>query len=100
MHDDLDYNRLKRSLEFFVEQYIPENLMKPDSHPVELLKSDEQRNPTRARRRLSIAIGDFVEATQGFSIEHVLEADSELERRGAYTLSLLRSRFSRRRDKV
>ena len=68
MHDDLDYSRLKRSLEFFVVQYVPENLIKPDSHPVELLKSDEQRNPTRARRRLSIAIGDFVEATQGFPL--------------------------------
>ena len=100
MHDDLDYSCLKRSLEFLVDQYVPENLFKPDSHPVELLKNDEERNPTRARRRLSIAIGDFVEATRGFSIEHVLQADSELERRGAYTLSLLRSRFSRRRNKV
>jgi len=48
----------------------------------------------------SIAIGDFVEATQGFSPEHALAADSELECRRAYTLSLLRSRFSQRRNKV
>lgn len=98
MRDDLDYSRLKRSLEFLVEQYVPANLIARDSHPVRLLERDERRSMTIARRRLSAAIGDFVEATQGFSIEHVLAADSELERRGAYPLSVLRSRFSRRRS--
>jgi len=100
MHSDLDYGRLKRSLEFLVEQYIPENLITAESHPVRLVEREEQGNMTRARRSLSVAIGDFVEATQGFSLEHVLAADWELERRDAYTLSLLRSRFSRRRTKV
>jgi hypothetical protein len=55
---------------------------------------------TMARRYLSVAVGDFVEATQGFSVEHVLSADLELERRDAYTLSVLRSRFSRRGNKA
>ena len=100
MHSDLDYSRLKRSLEFFVEEYVPAHLITPDSHPVRMLERDEGRSMTRARRCLAVAIGDFVEATQGFSLEHVLAADSELERRDAYTLSLLRSRFSRRRNKA
>jgi hypothetical protein len=99
VHNDLDYSRLKRSLEFFVTEYVPADLIATDSHPLWLLERDEKRSMTRARRCLSVAIGDFVEATQGYSIEHVLAADSELERRDAYTLSLLRSRFSRRRDK-
>jgi len=100
MHSDLDYSRLKRSLEFFVEQYIPENLITAESHPVRLVERDEQRSIMRARRSLSVAIEDIVEATLGFSLEHVLAADSELKRRDAYTLSLLRSRFSRPRTKV
>jgi hypothetical protein len=100
VHDDLDYSRIKRSLGFFVEQYVPANLITHDSHPVRLLERDEQRSMTMARRYLSVAVGDFVEATQGFSVEHVLSADLELERRDAYTLSVLRSRFSRRRNKA
>jgi hypothetical protein len=94
VHDDLDYNRLKRSLEFFVEQYIPENVITSDSHPVRLLERDEERSMTSARRSLLVAIAEFVEATQGFSLEHILAADSELERRDAYALSVLRLRFS------
>jgi hypothetical protein len=100
VHDDLDYSRLKRSLEFLVEQYVPANVPRRDSDPARRLEHDEGRSMTIARRHLSVAIGDFVEATQGFSIEHILAADSELERRGAYPLSLLRSRFSRRRNKA
>jgi hypothetical protein len=100
VQDNLDYSRLKRSLEFLVEQYVPANIPRRDSDPVRLLEHDEGRSMTIARRHLSVAIGDFVEATQGFSIEHILAADSELERRGAYPRSLLRSRFSRRRNKA
>jgi len=100
VHDDLDYSRLKRSLEFFVEQYVPANLITHDSHPVRILERDEQRSMTMARRYLFVAVADLVEATRGFSIEHVLSADLELERRGAYTLSELRSRSLGRRDKA
>ena len=96
MHDDLDYGRLKKALEFFVEQYLPANLSTGDSNPVRLLKCDEGCSMATARQRLFVALGDFVEATQGYSLEHVLAADSALETRGAYSLSLLRSRFGRR----
>jgi hypothetical protein len=100
VHDDLDYSRLKRSLEFLVEQYTPANVPYRDSQPIRLLERDERRSMTTARRHLSAAIADLVQATEGFSIEHILAADSELERRGAYPLSLLRARFSRRRSKA
>ena len=97
VYDDLDYSRLKRSLEFLVEQYVPANLIAPDSNPVLRLEQMERRSMTIAHRSLSMSIGDFVEATRGFSIEHLLAADAELEQRGAYTLSLLQSRFWRSR---
>ena len=50
---------------------------------------------TVAQQSLIVAPGNLVEATRGFSMEHVLAADSEMERRDACTLSMLRSLFSR-----
>lgn len=98
MDEDLDYHRLKRSLEFLLEQYVPAQLVTAQSHPVRLVECAEQRSMREAEQYLSVALADLVEATRGFSIEHVLAADSELERRNAYTLSVLRSRFSRCRN--
>ena len=97
VNEDLDYDRLKRSLQFFVEEYIPLNLVGGDSDPVLRIERRERHSMTMARRSLLASVGDFVEATRGFSVEHIFAADTELEQRGAYTLSLLQSRFSRRR---
>lgn len=49
---------------------------------------------TEAQQSLLVALEDLVEATRGFSMRHVLAADSEMERRDACTLSMLRSLFS------
>jgi hypothetical protein len=92
-----DYDRLKRSLQFFVDQYVPANSIQGYSYLVQLLEQEERHSMMLARRSLLASIGDFVNATHGFSIEHILAADAELEERDAYTLSLLRSRFSPRR---
>jgi hypothetical protein len=97
VYDDLDYRRLKRSLEFLVEQYVTGDFIERSSDLVQRLAREERHSMTMARRSLSAGIADFVEATRGFSIEHVLAADAELEQRGGYTLSLLQLRFSRRR---
>jgi hypothetical protein len=91
VNDDLDYDRLKRSLQFFVDEYLPANLVGRDSDPVMRLEREERYGMMMARRSLLASIGDFVNATRGFSIEHILAADAELEQRDAYTLSLLRS---------
>jgi hypothetical protein len=100
VNDNLDYRRLKKSLQFFVEEYAPANLVRGDSNPVLQLERLERRSMTMAHRFLSASIADFAEATRGFSIEHMLAADAEMERRDAYTLSVLRSRFSRDRKKI
>jgi hypothetical protein len=77
MFPDLEYARLKRSFEYFVECYAPAELITP------------------AQPAISVAIADFVEGTQDFCNERVLEIDRDLEKRNAYTLSLLRERFAR-----
>jgi len=77
MFPDLDYAHLQRSFEYFAEHYAPAELMTP------------------AQSALFVAIADFVEGTQDFCKERVLEIDRDLQKRDAYTLSFLRERFTR-----
>jgi len=49
---DLDYARLKRSFEYFVEHYAPAELITLGSHAV---KSDERSRMSRAHRALAVA---------------------------------------------
>jgi hypothetical protein len=97
---ELDYGRLKLSLEFLVHTCIPADLLTAEADPLRVLERVERDNERTARRGLIVAIADFVEMTQDFTPAQVEAADSELARRGAYTLSILRSRFSRRRNKA
>ena len=91
MFPDLDYARLKRSFEYFVEHYASAELSKPGSHPVNVLERDKPSDMSHARRALT----DFVEDTQDFCREHVSEIDRDLQKRDAYTLSFLREHFAR-----
>jgi hypothetical protein len=97
---NLDYARVKRSFEYFVEYYGPAELITPGSHPVKLLERDEPSRMSRARRALAVAIADFVDGTQDFCRERVSEIDRDLQKRDAYTLSFLREHFATRRHRV
>jgi len=92
---DLDYARLKRYFEYFVEHYAPAELNAPGSHPVKRLEHDEPSHMSRARRALTMAIADFIEGTQDFCGERVSEIDRDLQKRDAYTLSFLREHFTK-----
>jgi hypothetical protein len=97
---DLDYVRLNRSCEYFVEHYAPAELIPAHPHLVRLLERDELSHVSRARRALVVAIADFVDGTQDFCRERVSEIDRDLQKRDAYTLSFLREHFTTRRDKI
>jgi hypothetical protein len=97
---DIDYGKLKKSFQFLVQRFTPEELLTDWSDPIKSLERIEKRGAAVARRGLIAAIGDFLEATQDFSQAQLQEADRELQDRGAYALSFLRSRFSRRRGKT
>jgi hypothetical protein len=99
MLSDFDYDRLKLSLDFLVHACLPPDLLTPEAHPVRVLERMERHSAKNARRGLTVAIGDFVEMTQDFTPAQIEVADAELARRGAYTLSILRLRFGRRRNK-
>ena len=79
---------------------MPSELLTPWADPIKALERNEKRNATMARRGLYAAIGDLVEATQDLSVAQLRDTDAELEGRGAYTLSFLRSRFSRRKQQT
>lgn len=95
MFPDLEYARLKRSFEYFVEHYTSGGLSKPESYPVNLLERDKPSDMSHARHALAVAIADFVENTQDFCRERVSEIDRDLQKRDAYTLSFLREHFTR-----
>ena len=77
MLPDLDYTRLKRSFEYFVEHYAFSEVV-PSAHWA-----------------LDVAIAGFVEGTHDFCNERVLEIDRDLQKRDAYTLSFLREYFTK-----
>jgi hypothetical protein len=97
---DLDYARLKRSFAYFVEHYVPAELMTLESDPVKFIERLETSRMSQARRSLAIGIADFIEGTQDFCGERVAEIDRVLQKRDAYTLSFLREHFTRRRDRI
>lgn len=78
MFPDLDSARLKRSFEYFVKHYAPAEFVTP------------------VNRAAHVAIAEFVECTQDFCHDRVLEIDRDLQKRDAYTLSFLRDYFIRR----
>jgi hypothetical protein len=61
---DLDYGRLKRSCEYFVEHYATAELHALDSCGGNLLERDEASQMSRAYRAVAVAIRNFVEDTQ------------------------------------
>ena len=97
---NLDYARLKRSFEYFVEHYAAAELNAAGSHPVELLDCDEAAHMSRAQRTLAVAITDLVDSTQDFCHEGVAELDRDLQKRDAYTLSFLREHLQVLRHRI
>ena len=100
MLQDIDYAKLKRSFALFVRRFAPQELITPQNDPIGVLDRIERHSPSKARRGLCAAGGDLVEATQHFTAAQLADADAALQQLDAYTLSFLRSRFSRRRTKT
>jgi hypothetical protein len=96
---ELDYEKLKRSLAFLVERYVPTELLTAEAHPIYVLERMEKQRVAMARRGLIVAIADMLEATQDLSTSQVTESDEAMEKLDAYTLSFLRRRFARRRSR-
>ncbi|MDQ2868091.1 MAG: hypothetical protein M3R59_06750 [Verrucomicrobiota bacterium] len=99
MYRDFEYAKLKKSFAFIIERYMPAEIVGPGD-PLRFLEQLEKQRMAMARRGLAVAIADSVEGTQDFSPAAVREADEEMEKIGAYTLTFLRTRFMRKRTKL
>jgi len=97
---NLDYARLKRSFEYFVEYYGSAERITSRPDPVKLLERNDASRMGRESRALAVAITDFVDGTQDFCGERVSEIDRDLQKRDAYTLSFLREHFTRGRNRI
>lgn len=95
MFPDLDYLRLKKSFEYFVEQYACAELTQRGFDSVRLFERNKSTDPTSAHLAVIVSLADFVEGTQDFCREQVFEIDRDLQKRNAYTLSFLRGYFAR-----
>src|SRR4051812_19486806 len=100
MLQDLDHEKLKRSLALIMERYMPPEILTPDAHPVRILEHMEKQRMTTARRGLTVAMSDVVEGTQDVAGTELRDVDAALEKADAYTLSFLRSHFTRRKRKI
>ena len=100
MFPDLDYVRLKRSFEYFVQHYGPAELNAPSSHPIKLLERDASGRMNRGHGALEVMIAEFVDDTQDFCHERVWEIDRDLQKRDAYTLSFLREHLQVLRHRI
>ena len=67
MFPDLDYARLKRSCQYFVEHYASAEF-DAGSHPLKLLQQDELLRTNGDKQALVVAIADFVDGTQDFAV--------------------------------
>jgi hypothetical protein len=81
VYPDLDYARLRKSLEYFVEHYGFAEHITSGLDPVKLLDRDERFPMSRKCRALVVAIADFIGGTQDFCGERVSEIDRDLQNR-------------------
>jgi len=66
-----------------------------DIDPVAVLERTEAISMARARKGLSLAIGDIIELTSRWSVSEMASIDAELTDAGLPTLSTIRLRFSK-----
>jgi hypothetical protein len=92
--DAQSYEQMKAWFARMIPETILPELITPETHPVACLEAIEARWPAKARDGLTMAIGDTIEQTDGWSPERVAATDEILASDGLPTLSEMRVRFS------
>jgi len=91
-----DYDKAKLFVGNFYDLYMRRASSKPESHPIAVLENFELKSMANARRGLAMAINDIVEDTSGWHPEQVASANREMNKVGAFTLSEIRRRYSKK----
>lgn len=92
------YEKLKIFFVCYVDWFVPvgEKSQNPEDQPIAFLENLEKKSTSDAKRGLQMAVNDVVEMTADWSPQKVAEADAKFSSRGAFTLSEVRRRYSRR----
>ena len=90
-----DYEQLKKFIVLYLDWFIPK-AGKPEDHPLIFIADLEKKSLASAKRALQMAINDTVEMTSSWGSEQVAEADERFAAHGAFTLSHVRRRYSRK----
>jgi len=95
-----DYEKLKQFVNLFYEWHMKLPSSKPESHPLVALTRLEETSPTKARIGLEMAANDIIERSVDWSPEQVNRIDTQLAEEGALMLSEVRSKYSKRQQRV
>ncbi len=93
---DDDYHLLKVFLDRQFEWYEPKYPTTPPMSPSQFLENLEKTSLATAKKGLQMAINDIVEMTADWRPDQVAAADAKFAAAGTFTLSEVRSRYSKK----
>jgi hypothetical protein len=93
--DAENYDQMRAWFARLVRDTVPVELLTAETDPVSYLDQLAAQSPAKARRGLAMAIGDTIEATDGWPRERVAAIDDELAHAGLPSLSAMRLHFSK-----
>ena len=93
--DAQNYEEMRAWFARLVRETIPTQLLTAENDPVSCLDQLAAKSPAKARSGLAMAIGDTIEATEGWPRDRVVAIDSELLREGLPSLTAVRLHFSK-----
>jgi hypothetical protein len=90
-----NYEQMRAWFARLVRETVPVELLTVATDPVSRLDQLAAQSPAKARQGLAMAIGDTIEATDGWPRDRVAAIDDELAREGLPSLSAMRTQFSK-----
>ena len=93
--DAHNYEQMRAWFARLVPEVFPPDFLTPEADPVSSLDQIAVTSPANARSGLAMAIGDLIEATDGWSVEQIGAIDRVLERESLPTLTSMRLGFSK-----
>ena len=90
-----NYEQMRAWFARLVPETVPVELLTNATDPVSCLDQLAAQSPAKARQGLAMAIGDTIEATDGWPRDRVAAIDDELGRGGLPSLSAMRTQFSK-----
>ncbi|GAA3909090.1 hypothetical protein GCM10022276_29200 [Sphingomonas limnosediminicola] len=98
--DAQNYERMRAWFARLARETIPAQLRTAENDPVKCLDQLAARWPAKARSGLATAIGDTIEATDGWPRDRVAAIDIELVHEGLPSLTAMRFQFSKTISRV